>query len=332
MMKVAIFSAKEFEKPFFIQENIADKHQLVFFEARLDEKTAELTKGFDAVCCFVTDKLNAATLKILHVHHIRLIALRSAGFNHVDISSATQLGISVVRVPNYSPYAVAEFAVGLVLTLNRKIHRAYQWVRDHNFSLSHLMGFDLHGKTVGIIGTGRIGTVFATIMHGFGCKLLAFDPVQDETCLQLGVDYVGLDDLYARSDIISLHCPLTESSRHVINQQAINLMKCGVMLINTGRGALVDTKAVIQGLKTGKIGYLGLDVYEEEDNLFFRDLSETIIQDDLFLRLQTFPNVVITSHQAFFTKEAVENIVKTTLFNIDCFDKSPEKLGENRLI
>lgn len=328
-MKVAVFSTKAFEKDLLEQENAFHHHELVYFDAALNEKTAELTDGFDAVSCFITDTLNTSTLAILHKNNVRLIALRSAGFNHVDVAAAHQLGMTVVRVPNYSPYAVAEFAVGLILMLNRKIHRAYQWVREHNFLLNHLMGFDVHGKTVGIIGTGKIGTVFARIMSGFGCKILANDRVENSECLALDVRYVSLSELYAQADIISLHCPLTEDTRHIINQKAIAKMKPGVMVINTGRGALIDTKAVIKGLKTGIIGYLGLDVYEEEEKLFFRDLSEAIIQDDIFLRLQTFPNVVITSHQAFFTKEAVENIMKTTLANISLFEKGSDMIEAN---
>lgn len=330
-MKVAVFSTKAFEKEMLEQESQHYKHELVFFEASLNEKSVPMTEGFDAVCCFVTDNLNAATLEGLHKNHIRLIALRSAGFNHVDMAVAKTLGITVVRVPNYSPHAVAEYAVGLILTLNRKIHRAYQWVREHNFLLTHLLGFDLHGKTIGIVGTGRIGAVFARIMHGFGCQLLAFDVVENPECLAMGVSYVSFDELCRQSDIISLHCPLTEKTHHILNKESIAKMKPGVMIINTGRGGLIDTNAMIQGLKKGIVGYLGLDVYEEEEHLFFRDLSETIIQDETFLRLQTFPNVVITSHQAFFTKEAVANIAKTTLSNINLFATAPEKLGDNRV-
>lgn len=330
-MKVAVFSTKAFEKDMLEQESQHYQHEFVFFETALNEKSVALTQGFDAVSCFVTDNLNAATLKRLHEYGIRLIALRSAGFNHVDVAVATCLGITVVRVPNYSPYAVAEYAVGLILTLNRKIHRAYQWVREHNFLLTHLLGFDLHGKTVGVVGTGRIGAIFTRIMHGFGCQLLAFDVVENSDCLAMGVKYVSFDELCRQSDIISLHCPLTEKTRHILNKESIAKMKTGVMIINTGRGGLIDTKAIIHGLKKGKVGYLGLDVYEEEEHLFFRDLSETIIQDETFLRLQTFPNVVITSHQAFFTQEAVANIVKTTLLNIELFATEPDKLGENRV-
>ena len=227
----------------------------------------------------------------------------------------------VTRVPAYSPYAVAEFATGLILALNRKIHRAYARVREQNFSLDGLMGFDLHNRTVGIIGTGKIGTVFAKIMHGFGCNILAVDLISNDTCKSMGVTDVSYEELYQQSDIISLHCPLTPKTHHLINTQALTQMKTGVMLINTGRGALIDTKAVIQSLKNGKLGYLGIDVYEEEENLFFHNLSEKIIQDDVFARLLTFPNVIVTGHQAFFTEEALTNIATTTLNNITAFER-----------
>lgn len=327
-MKTAIFSARSYEKPFLEAANKRYQHELIYFDARLDEQTAQVAAGFPVVSCFVIDKLNAAVLKILVENGTRLIALRSAGFNHVDIAAAKSLGLTVVRVPDYSPYAVAEYAVGLILTLNRKIHRAYTLVKEQNFLLTHLLGFDLHGKTVGIIGTGKIGTVFAKIMRGFGCQLLASDPLQNQDCLNLGVRYVALNELCQQADIISLHCPLNDTTHHIINEQTLSQMKPGVMLINTGRGALIDTKAIIQALKKRKLGYLGIDVYEEEDNLFFQDLSETIIQDDVFARLQTFPNVVITGHQAFFTKEAVTNIAETTLSSITVFETDPTQLQD----
>jgi D-lactate dehydrogenase len=328
-MKVAVFSTKPIEKEVFERENVHYHHELVYFETVLNEKTAPLTQGFDAVSCFVSDSLDAGTLERLHRNGIRLIVLRSAGYNHVDVDTAHQLGITIARVPNYSPYAVAEFAVGLMLMLNRKIHRAYQWVRDHNFLLNHLMGFDMHGKTVGIIGTGRIGAVLAKIMHGFGCQLIAYDKLPNPDCLELGVRYVTLEELCRESDIISLHCPLTTETHYLLNTETIAMMKKGVMVINTGRGALIDTKAMIQGLKEGKIGYLGLDVYEEEGGLFFQDLSEEIIQDETFLRLQTFPNVVVTSHQAFFTREALNNIINTTLMNLSYFEEHADMIAEH---
>ncbi len=250
-MKIAIFSSREFEKPFLLSANEQHGHELVFFESTLDEKTAILAAGFSAVCCFVTDKLPASVLTILEKNGTRLIALRSAGFNHVDLPVAKNLGLTVARVPAYSPYAVAEFAVGLILTLNRKIHHAYNLVREQNFLLTTLLGFDLHGKIVGIIGAGKIGTVFAKIMQGFGCHVLAFDPDPSEACTTLGVQYVTLNELYQQADIISLHCPLNNETQHIIDELALAQMKPGVMLINTSRGGLIDTKAVIQALKKG---------------------------------------------------------------------------------
>lgn len=326
-MKVAVFSTNKFEKPFLESANQKYNLELNYFDTKLSSKTVVLTAGFPAISCFVTDQLNADTLKIIANNGTSIIALRSAGFNHVDISAAKNLGITVVRVPAYSPYAVAEFAVGLILTLNRKIHRAVAHVREHDFSLEGLLGFDLHDKTVGIIGTGKIGTVFANIMRGFGCNLLAVDPMPNEACKKLGVKYVTPNELYQQSDIISLHCPLTPDTHHLINETTLAKVKPGVMLINTGRGALIDTKGAIKALKDGTIGYLGLDVYEEEENLFFQNLTDVIIQDDIFARLQTFPNVIITGHQAFFTREAVSNIAETTLNSIHTFLQNPQNLS-----
>lgn len=323
-MKIAIFSSKSYEKPFLDAANEKHQHEFVYFDTGLNERTAVLAKGFEGVSAFVNDDLNAPLLKQLAEQGARLIVLRSAGFNNVDLHAAKSLDLCVVRVPNYSPYSVAEFTVGLILTLNRKIHRAYNLVREHNFLLTGLLGFDLHGKTVGVIGTGEIGSVFAKIMLGFGCRVLAFDPIKNEDCEKMGVTYATFDELLKSSDIISLHCPLNSQTKHIVDDQAISKMKKGVMLINTGRGALIDTKAIINALKKQKIAALGLDVYEEEENLFFRDLSDTIIQDDVFLRLQTFPNVIITGHQAFFTKEALTNIATTTVSNISAFEKDPK--------
>jgi D-lactate dehydrogenase len=249
----------------------------------------------------------------------KLIALRSAGYNHVDLNAAKDLGLIIVRVPAYSPYAVAEHAVGLILSLNRKIHRAYNRVREGNFSIDGLLGFDLHGKTVGVIGTGKIGIIFATIMKGFGCKIIAFDPYPNDEAKQV-LSYTTLADLFSMSDIISLHCPLTPDTHHIMNTETIRQCKPGVMIINTSRGALVDAQAAIEGLKNQYIGYLGLDVYEEEADLFFEDFSEKVIQDDIFSRLLTFPNVLITGHQAFFTEEAIRNIAETTITNITAFE------------
>jgi D-lactate dehydrogenase len=252
----------------------------------------------------------------LNDEKVALIALRCAGFNNVDVDAAAHAGVGVVRVPAYSPYAVAEHTVGLILALNRKLHKSYSRVRDYNFALDGLLGFDLHGKTVGVTGTGKIGQIFAKLMMGFGCKILAYDKYPSKELEGQGVQYADLPELYENSDIISLHCPLTHGTYHIINEYAIGLMKKDVMIINTSRGPLIDTGAVIGGLKSGKVGYLGLDVYEEEEELFFEDLSQKVIQDDQFVRLQTFPNVLITAHQAFFTKEAVSNITRTTLENI----------------
>ncbi|MEM7726426.1 MAG: 2-hydroxyacid dehydrogenase [Cyanobacteria bacterium P01_A01_bin.45] len=315
-MKVAIFSAKNYDRQFLQEANQDHGHELVYFEPRLTSETAALATDFPAVCAFINDELNAETLEAISANGTKLIALRSAGFNNVDIETAVKLGITVVRVPAYSPYAVAEHAAGLILTLNRKYHRAYSRVRESNFSLNGLLGFDLHGSTVGIVGTGKIGVCFAQIMKGFGCKLIAYDVFQNPSCLELGVKYVDLPELLANSDIVSLHCPLTPETYHIINAESLQYFKQGSMLINTSRGGLIDTKAIIDALKSRKIGFLGLDVYELEGNLFFEDLSDEVIQDDIFQRLLTFPNVVITGHQAFFTRNALQNIAQTTISNI----------------
>jgi D-lactate dehydrogenase len=319
-MKVAFFSAKGYDRASFEAANTHVGHELVFLEPHLNSQTAALAAGCGGVCAFVNDHLDAATLDALAQIGVRLIALRSAGFNNVDLERAAQLGLVVARVPAYSPYAVAEHAVALVLALDRKLMRAYARVRDGNFALDGLSGFDVHGRTVGIIGTGRIGAIFARIMHGFGCRLLAFDRQQNTECLALGAEYVELPRLFAEADIISLHAPLTPETRHLIDKPAIQKMRRGVMIINTGRGALVDTQAVINGLKSGHIGFLGLDVYEEEEELFFEDRSGQIIQDDVFTRLLSFPNVIVTAHQAFFTEEALHNIAETTLSNVTAFE------------
>lgn len=318
-MRIAVFSAKPYDRTFLARANTAERHSLNFFDARLTQDTAPLAKRFDGVCAFVNDCLDAAVLQQLHEGGTRLVALRSAGFNHVDLTAAEQLGMTVVRVPAYSPHAVAEHAVALVLSLNRMTYRAYNRVREGNFALDGLLGFDLHGKTVGVIGTGQIGLIFADIMHGFGCRIMASDPYPNPQAKPF-VEYVPLESLYAQADIISLHCPLTPATSHLIDAEAIAKMKDGVMLINTGRGRVVDTQAVISGLKSGKIGRLGLDVYEEEEQLFFEDLSHGVIDDDQFMRLTTFHNVLITGHQAFFTNEALTNIAETTLANIDAFE------------
>ena len=286
----------------------------------MNEQTASLAAGFVAVCVFVNDRVGSATVAKLHSLGVRLIALRCAGYNNVDLTAAKEHAITVVRVPGYSPYAVAEHAIGLILALNRNLHRAYNRVREGNFALDGLLGFDLHGKIVGIIGTGKIGTVMAQILTGFGCPTLAFDPIPNEKCRSLGARYVKLDELLAQSDIVTLHCPLTPENKHMIDARTLTKMKTGVMLINTSRGALLDTVAVIEALKNGKIGYLGLDVYEEEEQIFFEDRSGLIIPDDVFSRLLTFPNVIITGHQAFLTREALENIAAITVDNITGFE------------
>ena len=280
-----------------------------------------MVAGFTAVCAFVNDTLNTTVLKTLVAQGTRLIALRCAGFNNVDIQTANSLGLHVVRVPAYSPHSVAEHSVALMLALNRRLHHAYNRVRNGNFALQGLLGFELRSKTVGVVGTGRIGTAVTQILHGFGCRLIAYDPQQNPECISLGVEYVALEKLYADSDIITLHCPLNPQTHHLIDRAAITRMKRGVMLINTSRGAVIDTLAVIEGLKSSKIGYLGLDVYEQEGDLFFQDLSDQIIQDDVFERLLTFPNVLITGHQGFFTAEALSSIAQTTLQNISIFER-----------
>ncbi len=321
-MKIAFFSAKQYDEDFFTQSNAVHHHDLTFFEARLNTDTVDLAQHFDTVCVFPNDTLDAPVIEKLSEYNVKAIALRCAGFNNVDLNACKQNGIPVVRVPAYSPYAVAEHTVALMMTLNRKTHKAYNRVREGNFALEGLMGFDFHNRTAGVIGTGKIGEVTAGILKGLGCHVLASDPNPNETCKAMGVNYVEISELLKKSDIITLHCPLTPDTHHLINEKAITQMKDNVMLINTSRGGMVDTQAVIQGLKSGKIGYLGLDVYEEEADLFFEDLSDEVIQDDVFSRLLTFPNVVITGHQAFFTKDALKNIADTTLQNISTIEQN----------
>jgi len=316
-MRVAFFSTKRYDRVTFEAANGGLGHEFTFFEPRLTAQTASLAAGFPCVCAFINDVLSAEVLRTLAANGTKVIALRSAGFNHVDLEAADELGLAVVRVPAYSPYAVAEHAVGLVLMLNRKLYRAYNRVREDNFALDGLMGFDLHGSTVGVIGTGKIGMIFAQIMHGFGCHLLGYDAYPSDAFTAIGdARYGDLPELLANSDIISLHCPLLPSTHHIIRAETIAQMKPGVMLINTSRGALMNARDVIEGIKSGRIGYLGTDVYEEEADLFFEDLSDTVIKDDTFQLLQSYSNVVITAHQAFFTRNAVEAIASTTLHNI----------------
>ncbi|AOY83192.1 2-hydroxyacid dehydrogenase [Moorena producens JHB] len=320
-MKVAVFSTKVYDRQFLEAVNSQYGHELTFFEPHLDTQTTILASGCPAVCVFVNDSLNGQVLEKLAQQGTSLIALRCAGFNNVDVTKATELDMTVVRVPAYSPYAIAEHTIGLMLALNRKIHRAYSRVREGNFSLDGLLGFDMHGRTVGIVGTGKIGVVVAQILNGMGCQLVAYDPYPNPDCQALGVKYVELAELFAISDIVTLHCPLTPENYHLINSEALEQMKPGVMLINTSRGGLIDTKAIIGGLKSKKIGYLAMDVYEQESALFFEDLSNEVIQDDIFQRLLTFPNVIITAHQAFLTENALHNIAETTLSNITNFEK-----------
>jgi len=316
-MKVAVFSTKAYDREFLTAELESEgAFALEFLEVRLTGETAALAHGYEVVCCFVHDELSSTVIEELNRGGVRFIAMRCAGFNNVDLQACREFGIRVCRVPAYSPYAVAEHAAGLVLELNRKFSRAYNRIRDGNFSLEGLEGFDLHGKTAGIIGTGKIGACFARIMLGFGCRVLAFDIHEDAELLAAGVRYVSRDELFQESDIISLHCPLLPETKHLINRETISKLKPGVMLINTSRGPLVDTGDVIDGIKSGKIGYLGIDVYEEEAGVFFEDLSSRIIDDDELMRLTTFPNVRITSHQAFFTREALKNIAATTVENL----------------
>ena len=320
-MKVGVFSTQPYDREPLGSANLQHGHELTFSEARLDMDTAAWAASFDAVVVFVNDSLGRGVLEKLRAGNTRLIALRCAGFNNVDLAAAKELGLTVARVPAYSPHAVAEHAVGLILTLNRKYHRAYARVRESNFSLVGLGGFDLKGRSVGVVGTGAIGEVFGRIMLGFECRVLAYDPWPNDRCRQLGMQYVSLNDLWRGSDIISLHCPLTPETHHLVNASALGKMRRGVMLINTGRGALIDARAAIAALKTGQLGYFGMDVYEEEENLFFRDLSGQIVQDDVFMRLLTFPNVVVTAHQGFFTREALANIAETTIGNISAFER-----------
>lgn len=316
-MRIAFFSTKPYDERFMQAAN--GQHELTFFEVRLLGETAVLAKGFDAVCVFVNDVVDAGVLEQLAVGGVRLVALRCAGFNNVDLTAAARHNIPVVRVPAYSPYAVAEHALALVLALNRQIHRAYCRVREGNFSLDGLMGFDLHGQTAGVVGTGKIGELLAGMLQALGCRVVAFDPKPNPAVVEKGIAYVSLDELLSTSRIISLHCPLLPSTRQLINERTLRQMQPGTMLINTSRGELVDTRAVINALKNGTLGYLGLDVYEEEADTFFEDCSDRGVQDDVLARLLTFPNVIVTGHQGFFTRNALENIAATTVANLDAF-------------
>ena len=311
-----MFSAKAYEQESFANANAQHGHAIDTFENALTARTAPLAAGAEAVCIFVNDTADEEVLETLAAFGVRHVALRCAGFNNVDLTTASRLGMIVVRVPAYSPNAVAEHTIALILSLNRRIYKAYNRVRDGNFSLEGLVGFDLAGKTAGVVGTGRIGAIVARLLWHFRCEVICVDPFKNPRVTQLGIPYVGIDELWSRSDVISLNCPLTAESHHMVSNDVIARMKPGVMLVNTGRGALIDTPAVIDGLKSGRIGSLALDVYEEEANLFFTDRSDEVLNDDVFARLLTFPNVVITAHQAFLTHEALDAIAATTLANL----------------
>lgn len=316
-MKIAVFSTCAYDQEFLDKFNTG--HELVFFEAALSLKNVALTKGFEALCIFVNDNADREVLLALKDNGVRVILLRCAGFNNVDLAAAEETGIKILRVPAYSPEAVAEHALAMILTLNRKTHKAYNRVREGNFSLEKLMGFNLHGCKVALIGTGNIGKAFYKIVSGFGCKVVAYDPFPDKQLAESGLTYGTLEEALCDAEIVSLHCPLSTDTMQMINEQSLKLFKKGAMLINTSRGALVNTAAVIAALKSGQLGYLGLDVYEQESSLFFHDLSGEVIQDDLISRLISFPNVLITSHQGFFTREAMQQISETTFLNADHF-------------
>jgi len=329
-MKVAVFSAKKYDRELLDAANEQLGHDLVYFESRLEPETAKLAAGFPAVCVFVNDDAGPMVLEMLAKNGTKLVATRSTGFNHIDLKAAAALGIKAVRVVDYSPYSVAEFAVGLLLALNRKIHRAYNRTRDGNFELDGLLGFDLHGKCVAVLGTGKIGRVFARIMVGFGCHVLGYDKYRSEEFEKLGGRYVEPEELSERADIVSLHLPLTPETHHIINADRLSRLKHGTLLVNTSRGGLVDTEAAIEALKTGQLGGLAIDVYEQEEQLFFQDLSSEIIADDVIQRLVSFPNVILTGHQAFFTREAVGTISATTLQSISDFEHGRPLANEVR--
>lgn len=325
-MRVAVFSTKSYDRISLNAANKEGRQEFAYLEPHLNLETSVLAKGFEAVCVFVNDIVDAAVLKALHAGGTRLIALRCAGFNNVDLTAAKKLGITVARVPAYSPYAVAEHALALMLTLNRKTHRAYNRTREGNFSIEGLLGFDFHGRTAGVVGTGKIGVLVGRLLQAMGCKVLAFDPYPSPEAEKMGMDYRSLPDLLGACDIVTLHCPLTPETHHLINTKTIAQMKDGVMLINTGRGALIEAPALLDALKSGKIGYLGLDVYEEEGDLFFDDHSSHVIKDDVLMRLMSFPNVLVTSHQAFFTYEALTKIAEVTVSNITSFQDQKGEL------
>jgi D-lactate dehydrogenase len=319
-MKTAVFSTRRYDQSLLTLANADGRHELRFLQDRLTLETAVLAKNCPAVCVFVNDNVDAEVLAALAAQGTRLVATRSTGYNHIDMQAAGRLGIAVVRVTDYSPYSVAEFAVGLLLAVNRKIARASTRTRDGNFELDGLMGFDLHGKTVGVVGTGKIGVIFAQIMKGFGCTVVGYDPYPSPAFEALGGRYLPVGELLACSDVVSLHCPLTAENRHIVNAAALGGLKRGCIMVNTSRGGLIDTEAAVQALKTGQLGGLAIDVYEQEASLFFQDLSSTVITDDVIQRLVSFPNVIVTGHQAFFTVEAIGQIMRTTIASISAFE------------
>ena len=330
-MKIAVFSARPYDREFMSAANAKAAHQLCFFDAALELETCALAAGHEAVCIFVNDTADVGVLEALAAGGTRLVALRCSGFNNIDLKAAARLGLKVVRVVAYSPYSVAEHAVALLLTINRKIHRAYNRTRDSNFELDGLMGFDLHGKTVAVVGTGRIGRVFSKIMCGFGCEVLGHDKYPSAEFEVLGARYADLAEICAKADIISLHCPLTPETHHIVNADMLSRLKRGALLINTSRGGLVETEAVVEALKSGQLGGLALDVYEQEADLFYRDWSSTVVSDDVFERLLSFPNVVVTGHQAFFTREAITTICQTTIDSLSEFAAGRTLSNELRL-
>ncbi|MBA4053081.1 MAG: hydroxyacid dehydrogenase [Marivirga sp.] len=330
-MKITFFSTQSYDKTFFDEHNKRFGFSIDFFDVALNEKSVNLIEKSEAICLFVNDKVTEPIIKQLALKGIKIIALRCAGFNNVDLEAAAQNNIRVVRVPAYSPHAVAEHAVAMIMALNRKTHKAYNRIREQNFSLAGLMGFDLFGKTVGVIGTGNIGKTFCNIMLGFGCNVIAYDVKEDEALAKSGVTYLSFEQLLERVDIISLHCPLNDKTRYIINDDTISRMKRGTMLINTSRGGLINTKSVIKALKTGQLGSVGIDVYEQEETLFFHDLTDHIIEDDTITRLISFHNVLITAHQGFFTQEAMDQIAETTLLNIKAFESGEKLKNEVRV-
>jgi D-lactate dehydrogenase len=330
-MKVAIFSTKYYERAYLDASNLEHKHDLTYFDESLSSKTIHLATGFDAVCGMLLDKLDKETIEELAKMGIKLIDLRSAGFDNVDVKTATEQNIKVLRVPAYSPQAIAEHATALILALNRKTHKAYNRVRENDFTIENLMGFNLFGKTVGIVGTGKIGRAFCNIMLGFGCKVIAYDIKESMEMKQKGVEYKTFELLLMESDIISIHCPLNDNTKYLFNTLAFSMMQKGAMLINTGRGAIIKTTDAIEALKNGQLGFLGIDVYEGEEKIFFQDLSEAVVQDDIIERLMSFNNVLITPHLGFFTKEAVEQIAAITIKNFSDFENNLTSENEIKL-